>query len=339
MQYQPSINWSTEMKNATVIVVEKPSALKTLAPHLQAKYPGPLYAICTLYIGLYKFQYARGLRMHEFPVIAEPRWVPRADLSGEFNPVFELNNGTVTRAKISPLALLKEASQIVFAAEPDSSGAVAFHVLLSQALGEQAALEPREALYLMELSPTYLQNAVANPSSTNASWFVAMRNAGLARRFFDYNFNTNSLALLSPRTVRPGEYLMSKYSLQLLFGLRARQDPQPTSEGAVISLMRRWPGTGKYEPVALGSEASRFEIYSGLCLAGLVEAQRISDAGDAYLKTVHPDCEDADLPARLSAWADTWPESKDAMTRYLRMYFMKQARFRTRQSSYPNTTI
>ncbi|WP_087863433.1 hypothetical protein [Comamonas thiooxydans] len=328
------------MKNATVIVVEKPQILRALASAFQEKYPGPLFAICTMYIGLYQFQYARGLRMHDFPVVSEPRWRLRSEWSGELNPVFELSNGTASRVPHSPEQVLQHASQIVYAADPDPAGAVSFHILLNQALGDQAAWAPRQAIHLMDLSAGSVASALATPGSTEDPWFVANRNAGIARRFFDYNFNMNSLALLAPQSATSSEFLMSKYSLQLLFGLRARMDQPTMSEGAVIRLMHRWPGTGKYAPTPLGSEASRCAILDGLCKAGLVKDQRITESGDAYLNSLHPNCEDADLPARMGTWESAWPASKEPMSRYLRMYFAKQAKFRANlRNSYTRTHI
>ncbi len=105
------------------------------------------------------------------------------------------------------------------------------------------------------------------------------------------------------------------------------------SQSKIHGVMSRWVGTGRYGEARLGSPASSSEIVNGLELMGLIdEAQskdsiRLSAIGERFLHELHPDCKDADLPARIALWQSEWPQSKEQMTRYLMTFFGKQKRF------------
>ena len=319
------------MQPCIVLVVDKPFVAKTLAPQLSARWPqARVFAITTLYRGLYEFNYLRGLRFSDFPYVQDPAWKPR---SLELSPVWEIREGTATRVSQDLAALIRAADLLVYAGEPDASGVIAYEVLLTQILGREAALRIRPTLCPQSLTKSDIAAALGNPGSTSDDWFVACRNAGRARKWFDFNFNMNALALFGALTKKyaPGEaYLPSKYGLQLLYQLRE----QPVeSERGLLELMAHWPGTGRYAPCPLGSAASRPAIIEGLLRVGLVARTgtgqvHLSETGTNFLQKLHPDCRDADLPARLNTWAAAWPESKPSMERYLRTFFGKQKRFR-----------
>ena len=317
------------MQEHIVFVVEKPIILCALASHLSTRWPGKVYAITNLYLGLYEFRYRRGLGMADFPFIGEPTWKVRPQ---ELPPVFEVQGGQARRCELEPAELLRGASSIWFAADPDPSGAVAFHVLLSESLGDASAREARPALCIDALDERSIINALDAPGMTSDGWFEAARNAGIARRFFDFNYNVNALALFGPalRQVSSAsrDYLVSKYGLQLLYALRDR--PSARSEGALIHSMQEWQGTGRYAARGMGSPASRAAILDGLRSAGLVEGLNISATGRAFLDLLHPDCCDQDLPCRIAQWDQDWPTSRPKMERYLRTFFGKQKRFTPR---------
>lgn len=319
------------MQESIVFIVDKPSFARALAPHLSARWPtSRIHAITTLRLGLYEFRYPRGLSFTAFPYIAEPSWKLRQQAS---SPTWLIEDGVATRIESVPADSLRDATTIIFAGDPDPSGAVAYHVLLSQCLGPDAAVLARPALHLEGLDEPSIARSLDAISSTADTWFVESLNAGLARRFFDFNFNVNALVLLGAPLRDAGvvddRFTMSKYSLQLLHGLQGR--PAMT-EVQVLELMHQWPGTGRYAPTELGSPASRANIVSGLCDAGLLVAddKRCMSLGvraQAFLSRLHPDCQDADLPARMRQWEADWPTSKPRIERYLRTFFGKQKRF------------
>lgn len=314
-----------------VFVVEKPAVARVLAPHLSARWPGHrIYAITTLYAGLYEFRYPRGLAIRDFPYVGEPAWKAR---SLELSPVWSIAGDKAARVELDPRAVLSAAEEISFAADPDPSGAVAFQVLLTEALGQAAAAMQRPAFQIHALDQPGIERAFDSPGTTADPAFATWVNIGTARRFFEFNFNVNALALLSQILrdvgVRQQSYGMSKYALQLLYGLRGRL---PLSESEVIQLMVDWRGTTRYAPAPLGSPASRSEIVSRLLDLQLLakddhEGIALSSRGEAFLSLLHPDCEDADLPARLAAWALAWPDARPKMERYLRTFFGKLKRY------------
>ena len=52
--------------------------------------------------------------------------------------------------------------------------------------------------------------------------------------------------------------------------------------------------------------------------------------GRAFLEKLHPDCEDPDLPFRLSEWQHDPATGHAKAQRYLRTWFGKQKRFMNR---------
>lgn len=317
------------MHSHLVFVVEKPSQLRSLVPHLTAIWPNKtIYAITTMYVGLYEFRYRRGLRISDFPIIEEPAWKLRTQ---ELSPVFEISDSEAKRCNKDPITLLQSAASIWYASDPDASGAVNFHVLLSEALGSERARNTYPALLLADLSESGIANAFSEIGTTDDEWFNLARNTGLARRFFDFNYNVNAMALLSPalRQVcnESHNYLISKYSLQLLYFIR--DNPQDFTESSLISSMQNLPGTGRYKQNGLGSPASRAAIIRGLQSSGLIQGAQLSLAGRAFLNLLHPDCCDQDLQGRITEWEQDWPASKPKMERYLRTFFGKQKRFKS----------
>jgi len=340
-------------EKSIVFIVEKPSAMKALAPHLSARWPGRrIYAVQTFRVGLYEFKYKHGLRTVDFPYVGDPEWKIR--LPYEWSSVWEITGRNVVptfcenERTFLHEDLLKNASSIVFAADPDPSGAFAFHVLLSKSLGENAANARWPAIKLTSYDAASIEQAIDASCTTHDEWFKSNRNAGLARRFFDYNYNINAMAFFShalfpnlaqvvdPMTTRSGAqpYQVSKYGLQLLYALRD-QPLQERPEGVlweVFHKMKNWTGTGRYPPCPLGSVTSQGEIVQGLHSSGLMEHAELSPSGRAFLDRLHPDCCDPDLPARIRIWEQDWPGSRPSMERYLRTFFGKQKRYRPRKA-------
>jgi DNA topoisomerase IA len=321
---------STSDKPSIVLVMEKPGQAKRMAALLANHWSAHrVFAIFTNYVGLYEFRYPRGLSYSDLPYIGDPLWRPR---SAHPSPV-EFIASEVHKTSLTPSHLLKNAEAIWYACDPDSSGAVAYQVLLTQCLGNELAALDRPAMLLQSLAPEDIQRALDKPASTASPLFRAWLNAGEARRFFDFNYNVNSMALFGDCLRRVGvntdTYGMSKYSLQLLYACVAHEG---ISDMPLLLLMESWPGTGRYQPSAIGSPASRHVILSGLLDAGLLDSNdrkvSVSERGRRFLDLLHPDCEDADLPARLLEWQRDWPVSKPKVERYLRTFFGKQKRFK-----------
>lgn len=316
-------------KPLTVLVTEKPSTSKIILPIAQALWPEQTVSVVeTHYIGCYEFNYPRGLGFADVPFVQNPRWKLRENLA-------------------DPAPLLRAAERIICATDPDPSGAIAFHTLIHEALGEDAStkgypvmhLEGRDLYALMCSETSNISEAFKQLGNTDDPAFMRYRLAGQARKFFDYNFNINAMMLFrralhacgSPSSARFG---ISKYGLQLLYFLRT----QPAlHEVDVLATMQNWKGTGRYGETGMGSPASRHQILVNLINHGLLDKGYTSNAryrtvmlspmGALFLNCLHPDCEDADLPHRIKQWESTWPASRPSIEQYLRRFFGKQKRY------------
>lgn len=323
-----------------VLVMEKPSQARAVAPFVAGRWPGrQVLVVFTLYLGLYEFRYPRGLSHADFPYVGEPAWKVR-DFGDAGDPgprplsfAFDLTHGQINQTKLNPFEVVASAGELWFACDPDHSGANGFDVLVTECLGVEAAAKEYPALILHSLDGESVKQALQTPATTADPAYREWSDKGWAKRYFDYNFNVNSLALFGECLRKVGidtsDFGMSKYGLQLLYWLRGQE---PISEGCILNSMDQWSGTGRYHPHGLGSSASRASIMTQLRRAGLSAYQdrltTITDRGNEFLNLLHPDCEDPDLSARLAAWQADWPNSKDKMSRYLRTFFGKQSRFK-----------
>ena len=66
------------MQDTIVVIVDKPFVANILAPFLVSKFKdAKIFTISTMYIGLYEFEYPRGLSFSDIPRLSDPRWKPR----------------------------------------------------------------------------------------------------------------------------------------------------------------------------------------------------------------------------------------------------------------------
>lgn len=325
----------TESKPSIVLVMEKPIQLKWAASIFSEKWPDRrILAVLTYYLGVYEFRYPRGMKMADFPFVGEPSWKVR-DFGYPMCMVFEIDNGQAVRTDLSFSDVIRDAGEVWFACDPDHSGANAFEVLMAECRGIDVSKQSFPAMFIRSLDNASLRKAIAAPATTDSQEFREWAAKGQAKRFFDFNFNTNSMAVFGDRLRKAGanteEFDMGKNSLQLLYWMRAQQGAQAITEGKLLMLMESWKGTGRYEKCEMGSPASRGDIFKSLVHAGLLEQRdrdlEISDLGLEFLNLLHPDCEDPDLPARLREWQADWPNAKPKMARYIRTLFGKQLRF------------
>jgi hypothetical protein len=305
---------------------------QAIAPFAADRWPGRTIQIVCTFMGLYEFRYPRGLGISDFPYVGEPAWKVR-DSSYHFARA--VRDGQLDRTNnLNPFKVLRSAGEIwFFCGNQVPRWVNAYDVLLTQFLGAEVADLERPAMFTHAVDEVSMARAFASPSTTHSPTFRELSNAASTKRFFDFNFNVNALAIFGESLRRVGVdteiFGMSKFSLQLLYWFKGRP---PMTEGRLIKAMDNWTGTGRYPVCEMGSTASRARIVSELCEMGLLTHEglqiALSAKGAEFLSLLHPDCEDSDLPARIAAWQGDWPQSKENMTRYIRTFFGKQSRFK-----------
>lgn len=334
-----------------LIVSEKPSLSRAIAPTARAHWPADsITFVHAVPYGNLKFTYPRGLHMQDYPVVSNPQNSLRSWSEWACPPLVMAADGTLTQTVMSD-ELFMSADLIVSACDPDHTGAIGFDVLMRVVFGDDRGLEC-PALQVCAFDEPSVKKAFAN---IQPFWTACGRNLeyGLVKRYFDWNWNVNSLAVLGAAMRRAGVPAdappMSKYALQLLYWLR---NEPPRSEGEIVHQMQRWVGTGRYtypqyQAPSLGSPASRAQIVENLLDAGLLKKVlpenwmgpvaenrsppyllTVSERGRTLLELLHPDCEDPDLPFRLDAWCQQGAKAKPAIDRYIRTFFGKQMRFK-----------
>lgn len=330
-----------------LIISEKPSISRHIAPIARAHWPTD--AITFVHanpFGNIKFSYPRGRHMQDYPVISAPvnRLVPWGDWA--CMPKIMNAEGDLTEVPMS-LDHFTSADLIVSACDPDHTGAMAFEILMAQVFGDDRA-QDCPALRLPCLDDATVRAAFKNLSPFGEALKHSL-DYGRTKRYFDWNWNVNALAVLGEATRRVGVPAgappVSKGALQVLYALRKKG---AMTEGQLHHLMSHWSGTGRY-PIegsawhpGIGSCSSRAQIINNLLEADLLTRQAhppakprllaLSDRGQALLDSLHPDCEDADLPFRLDDWCNKGLDvSKPLIDRYIRTFFGKQLRRFERQ--------
>ncbi len=332
-----------------LIVAETPAFTRNLAPIAREHWPADdITFVHAVPYGNFSFSYPRGQRLQDFPAIAEPRHRLASWAEWRCSPQRLLPDGELVSVEMTG-ALFTDADLIVCACDTDHTGAGSFDVLMQQVFRDRRA-ENCPSLALSALTPTAVREAFAQMAPFGER-FAEKVTYGRLKRYFDWNWNHNSLVVLGEVQRRAGVALdappLSKYALQLLYGLRRRA---PMPEESLHHLMHTWQGTGRYwakpgswfagrgpaEWPRLGSSVSRQTIIDNLLEAKLLASDevsagrtqlRLSDRGIALLAQLHPDCEDPDLPFRLHLWCLQGDGARSAVECYIRTFFGKQLRF------------
>lgn len=317
------------------VVVEKPSITRAIAPHLRRQWPNASIAVIHARpYSNFRQKYPRGLAWKDFPFIGEPQYEV-ADWPG-WAPV-EVNIHGDIAACVMTDDLFASSTIVINACDQDHTGAIAFTSLIEA--------KPRLLANAKILSVRFgnsaeisVQNAFANPENFYKV-FAKEIVYGKMRRYFDWNWNVNSLGVFGKTMSMAGAAKesgpLSKYALQTLYFVAKRGQ---ISSGAIIDAMENWKGSGKYSidvsRPGFGSPGSRSRILQNCIDAGFIETNdsgsenKIAPLGSRLLGLIHPDCEDPDLPFRIDQWClDGSTSSKEKIDRYIRSFFGKQIRF------------
>lgn len=321
---------------------EKPSLNRACAPLLPEAFPG--HSI--IYLSALPFVnpalvYPRGLGWSDYPLVDAPRY----KIAGieEFLPATYAEGGMRRIAHPDAHAILHEWDQLFYACDPDHSGAICFYTIAEMLYGKEIWNNPNvSALQLVSLDSPSVRKAVENRSPFLPT-FAGCVSYGLVKRYIDWNWNANALAILGQSLRQAGTLgsnpVISKYALQLLYFIRSNPG---LSEGKLHERMSKWVGSGKY-PAShnFGSCASRPAMVEQLDKLGLITRLRapfgngnvhvecyMSALGERFLDLLHKDCCDPDLPMRIEQWCLAGMDvAQPKVDRYIRTFFGKQKGF------------
>jgi hypothetical protein len=331
------------------IVAEKPSLLQSFSKVLPEFYPEVDFTrtpVCYPMWGWYsgtahRYRLRRGLRMSELPQVSETAYRPLSfEESGGHIGVRWLGGEGRIPSTLEAARAYDEADVILVLVDPSYAGAELAERFLTSLIG---SVPTGKVLYprCSSLTDQGLRSAMSNARLWE-DFADRIAGQGRIRRFFDFNYLNNALAILAPAAVSAGlgRRTLSKYELQFLYHARGGRERH---EGVWMERMTNWTGTGRYgseNEGSFGSAASRYPILSGLLKDGFLRPTStgrrdspisISTAGEKFLTLLHPDCEDKDLPFRIWDWSKLpEPEAKEKIGRYIRTYFGKQKRFMKR---------
>ena len=326
-----------------LIMTEKPAVSRLIAPFARNVWPSAnINFMHVVPFTNLRFSYPRGLKLHEFPFLSEPRIRPVPWEEWRCPPLSLASDGDLVQVAMSR-DLFTGADAIVCACDPDPTGVVAFNVLMEHVFGDARAMEC-PTMTLRALDDDSIGRALSMMSDFRSVTATSLE-YGRIKRYFDWNWNVNSMAVLGETQRRAGVPAdappLSKYALQLLYGMRYQA---PMTDGNVARVMHYWQGTGRYKVapgqwrLSLGSASSMLPIMDNLLAADLLDRIQVqgrhhlvvSERGHTLLRLLHPGCEDADLPFRLHAWGEQGAEAKPLVDRYIRTVFGRQLRFLNR---------
>lgn len=171
------------MAKQRLFVIDKPSVAKDLEPSIRKHFPeDDIRFISIITFGLHQFDYPKGLKMYDYPFVGIPQLKQggRTDL--------------YTAGYIENI--LRQADEIIFACSPDHTGTVSFYFMLVSFIGVEQAQAQYRALNISAYSPSEVENALMNIGTTSDDWYCEILRYGVAKRYFEYNFNANSIVLL-----------------------------------------------------------------------------------------------------------------------------------------------
>jgi hypothetical protein len=334
-----------------LIIVEKTQFFNLLPAAASERWPGEQIAMmASMPYLLNRYTYPRGLAYKDYPLVASPLYgkTDKRFDDGSFALGAMVVDGV--SKKMEPIsftqasALMQDAEHLVFAGDWDHTGVWGMERMLELLAPERDKTDYEVGVFNGGLDEASIRRVLSSLRRPDDQGFQALSNAAQVKRYFDYNFNLNSLAILGnlyrsiASTNQP--VLITKYMVQaLLFVIKHGEDGTPKRDW-----LQHWKGTGKYEFVenewwmdGMGSPASRQSMLRQLEELGLIQvcennctyglAFRGTPMGIEFVGRLHKDCSDPDLPFRLSAWMGfPFAEIKPVIDKYLLTFFRRQKR-------------
>jgi len=339
-----------------LIITEKPQLFDALAPRAAERWPGEeIIMICSMPYILNVYSYPRGLAYNEYPLLGEPAYKKTESRfeDGSFTMAVLVAEGKAgQRYRMSFKQARKEmlrAEHLVFAGDWDHAGVWGMERMLELLAPERDGTQFEVAIINAGLDESSLRRVLGDLRAPTDPRYQALKNAALVKRYFDYNFNTNSLSILGQLYRSAAEsnqpVLITKNMVQILIEAAKTGEILETGRLKENSLCH-WKGTGKYDPRdceayewwlhGMGSAASRPSLLKQMTSLGLLEALDegkypirfgITAFGRDFASRLHKDCADPDLTFRLCHWmSKPIEEAKLLIDAYLMSFFRKQKR-------------
>lgn len=323
----------THVKNIVFLVESRNSAnrIKPLLSKYQDKFN--LQFIHSLAIGLYQFKYPSHIKIKDLPAVFKPEWQLRKN-DGSLG--FMLAPHALKDNQIVPIALtvkeaFKQADLIVLTEYQDTSAIHSVYTILE--------FNPHQAdVVLLRDSRSTIRevDSIFNATAQRLKdepLLHSLYEQSKVKKYFDYNFNINSALIFGQCLKLVGVdspyFVMTKNCLLALYYFK--NNGRNSISNVLMDFHENWVGSGKYAVTSLGSLTSRSEILSLLVNVGLVHKEnsklQLSEKGQAFLNTLHPDCCDLDLPQRIEQWMELESGAYPKIDTYIRTFFGKQKRY------------
>jgi hypothetical protein len=336
-----------------LIIAEKIMFARKIAPVAAERWPDEdITILASMPYDLNKYVYPRGLAYSDYPFLGSPSYKKvhaRFD-DGTFAWGLGASNGPFVSSHFSfesACNLMQTAKHMVFAGDWDPTGVWGMERMLELLAPGRDKTDYDVAVFNGGLDEDSIRRVLANLCRPDDERFMSLSNAAKVKRYFDYNFNVNSLAILGNLyrdvTGTSEPVLITKNMVQIMIHAVAHGE---VAEAGRKNSLTYWKGTGKYDPdefdknvgwfQGLGCTASRYALLKQMSELGLLE--RLDEPGRAFIyestplgrafeSRLHRDCADPDLPFRLCLWmAKPFEEAKRSIDQYLLTFFRKQKR-------------
>lgn len=334
-----------------LLITEKPSFAKAIGPLVRERWPvEDIIMMSSIPYWLNRYAYPRGLPYNDYPLLGNQKYARTENRleDGSFAQAVSLSSdGTPTAMRVcfdQACEWMRNAEHLVFAGDWDHTGVWGMERMLELLAPERDATDYDVAVFNGGLDEASIRRVLSDLRRPSDERFVAMSNAAQVKRYFDYNFNVNSLPILGNlyRSIAGTNdpVLISKYMVQLLLFVVKHGD-EGTLNGDWLA---NWKGTGKYKPEdnewfmsGIGSPASRLQMMKQLEELELIQAcatksvygmaYRCTPMGLVFAGRLHKDCSDPDLPFRLQEWmGQPFDEIRPVIDKYLLTFFRRQKR-------------
>ncbi|MBE0467992.1 MAG: hypothetical protein IBX55_00490 [Methyloprofundus sp.] len=329
------------MKKRILCFVEKPQLQRVLNGVIVERYEDQfdMEFAFIMPVGTVMFDYPKNLNFKEYPYLSEPRYRLNAETQE-----LTWRNFDVTQDK--SCTIFPEFDEIWLAPDLDASGHGAFDDFFKIQFGSSIAsllsssnAEKFRFLFLHSLYCKDIEKEIDNRDlnlNEAVNKHLGFLSQYRAKRFFDYNFNINSMMAFGFFDLKGGKQILTKYKLLTLFLLRDARGVITQDE--LHRKMRCNPGTGKYRDKGvngrIGSPMSFWKIVDDLVGSELISLNKsddevsLSQRGKDFINSCHHRICDTDLPYRLSFWVERSEDQPDKvrkeMTSYLSRFFKRE---------------